>query len=295
MTGFIVNPAAGRGRSVKIIGGAEKILKEENIDYMVKYSEYEGHAAELVKELVNNGCDSVIAVGGDGTVLECAQGIYFLDEEYREKICLGILPCGSGNDFARTINIPKNMDEALKIILKREHSRCDMFEVDGIAGLNIACMGIDSEIAYLAGRIKRIFGKFSYLAAVIKTIFTYKSIKANINIDGEKIEGEFTILAVCNGKYYGGGFMIAPTADIADALITFVYIDKLPWYKMLVLFPKVLSGGHVGIKEVHIKNCRNVEIQYDGENVFNIDGNIVDAGRVINMKIAPSSINIIHN
>ena len=295
MIGFIVNPAAGRGSSIKIVKAAEKILAERNIDYIIKFSEYEKHARELARELAENGCDSIIAVGGDGTVLECAQGLYFLNEEYREKISLGILPCGSGNDFARTINLPKNADDALEVILENKTMCCDMFECNGIPGLNIACMGIDSEIAHMADKIKRVFGKLSYLVAVIKNIFTYKSIKAKIHMDGEMVENDFTILAMSNGKYYGGGFMIAPDAEIADGLITFIYIDNLPWYRMLVLFPKVFSGGHMGLKEVHVKNCAHVKIEYNGNNVFNIDGNIIDTGRVIDLKIAPSAISIIHN
>jgi len=295
MIGFVVNPAAGRGRGVNLIKEVEAALRERNIGYIVKFSKYEGHAAELVKELSYDGCENIVAVGGDGTVLECAQGMYFLTDEQRENISLGILACGSGNDFARNLNLPKNMDDALEIIIGKNTMRCDMFECNGIPGLNIACMGIDSEIAYLAGRIKKIFGKFSYIAAVIKTIFTYKSIHAKINMDGEIIEGDFTILAMCNGKYYGGGFMIAPMADITDDLITFVYIDHLPWYKMLVLFPRVLSGGHVGLKEVHVKNCRRVEIEYNSGNVFNIDGNIVDVGHVLKFSVKHFAINIIHN
>ena len=295
MIGFIVNPAAGRGISTKIVKEAGKYLQKQKISYMVKYSQYEKHAIELVRELAGAGCNCIVAVGGDGTVLECAQGIYFLGKEGREKISLGLLACGSGNDFARTIKLPQNINEALEVIIKKNQSRCDMFECNGIPGLNIACMGIDSEIAHMADKIKKVFGKLSYLVAVIKNIFTYKSIKAKITMDGEVVEGKFTILAMCNGKYYGGGFMIAPMAEITDGLITFEYIEHLPWYRMLVLFPKVFSGGHIGLKEVNVKNCKHVKIEYGGNNVFNIDGNIVNVGKVIDLKIAPAAINIIHN
>lgn len=290
---FIVNPAAGNGRGEAAANRAGKLLNEKGIDYRILFTKEPYHAAELTRKAIGEGAKTIVAVGGDGTLLEAAQGFMDGNENIAPHINFGIIPVGSGNDFIKSLHIPKDIDGAVEVILRGRSKKTDILKYNGGYCLNIGCIGIDSEIAYLASKTKNIWGKFSYIVSVLRNIFTYKCIRAKIKIDGMTLEQKFTLIAVCNGKYYGGGFKITPMSQVNDGYITLCYVDALMFLKILLIFPLVAFGMHKDLKIVHFKNCKELTLEFDREYKFNIDGNVIYTDGKVKFEVIKEALNII--
>ncbi|MDR2940239.1 MAG: diacylglycerol kinase family lipid kinase, partial [Clostridiales bacterium] len=265
---FIVNPVAGHGinkKNIKIIKG---YMKSNGLAYKTLVTKKPNHATMLAKLAVKNKADKIIAAGGDGTIQEVAEGVAF------SNVPLGVLPLGSGNDLAKSLGIGKNIESALKKIVSGKIIKADLIEVSGRHYLNAASIGIDAEIAVTAGKIKKTFGRLSYFISVFKNIITYKPFKATVKIGNKTIGGEFTLIAAANGKYYGGGFKIAPGASIDDGLADFYFIKKIPRLLLLIIFPTVIFGTHNRLKYVTEVKARNACVLLNENKSLNLDGNM---------------------
>ena len=273
---FIWNPAAGRGEAVKALPIIETVMNKHGLKYALLKTEYPGHAAELAKKAAGDkDAEAVIAVGGDGTIMETASGLV------DAGLPLACIPLGNGNDFIRNFldlrryrAVEDKTKRCLEVLLSGQRQLVDMIMVNGSYALNIGNIGLDADVADLASKIKRVFGSMSYLVAMIKSIFTYKPLSAVVTADSVQKRGLFTLVAVCNGAQYGGGFVIAPQSRIDDGKLTLCLIDRMPRLKILALFPLVMFGRHTRLKEVTFINCEHVEIEYEGEAKMCLDGNI---------------------
>lgn len=284
---FIVNPIAGKGNAKTIVPIIEKICREKDIVYEIIYTKSPKNGTEIAIDGVKKGFERIIAVGGDGTLNEVLNGVV------GSEVALGIIPAGSGNDFVRTINTSKEIE---KIILDNIFGKikcADLGKCNGINFINIASVGFDAKVVDETQRAKRFFsGSLAYIAGTISTIFKYKGIKATIDIDGNITKENILLLAAANGRYYGGGMIPAPNADIYDGLFDICIIKKAPKIKLLGLFPRFMKGKHLGIKEVSIVRGKKVTIESDDKFYVNIDGEVIE-GNKMNFEIVPECVNII--
>ena len=274
---FIWNPAAGKGESEKVLPVVESFMKKRGLPYTLLKTERPGHAAELAEKAVKSrDTAAVVAIGGDGTVTEAASGM--VDAE----VPLACIPLGNGNDYmSNFINLKKyksaeeKTKRCLEVLISGRRQMVDMISVNGSYALNIGNIGLDADVADYGTRLKHVFGSMSYVIAMIKSIFTYRPLSASVTVDGVKRQGLFTLIAVCNGARYGGGFVIAPQARVDDGKLTLCMVDRIPRLKILVLFPLVLMGGrHTRLKEVTFVSCEQVKIEYEGTEKMCLDGNI---------------------
>ena len=293
---FIWNPAAGRGAAKEALPVIEAFMKQHGLPYELLQTNYPGHATELAKKAAGDPeTTAVIAIGGDGTVSETASGL--VDTE----LPLACIPLGNGNDYISNfidLRKYKSVEEitrrCLNVLLTGQRRTVDMISVNGAYALNIGNIGLDADVADYGARVKHIFGSMSYLIAMVKSIFTYKPLTASLSIDGVKTDGLFTLIAVCNGVQYGGGFMIAPQARVDDGKLTLCTIDRMPRLKILVLFPLVLMGGkHTRLKEVRFTNCEHVEIEYKGVEKMCLDGNIQTCEGPVSFVTLPAALEMI--
>jgi len=302
MTHFIVNPASGGGlRAVPLINA---FMERTGAPYLLKYTEGPSDAKRLARESALSGAALIVAVGGDGTVQEVLSGFM----EYRERnpecaAALGILPAGSGNDAYCSIKGGKKLNsrfeervnDCLKSVFSGDNRVIDVIKAGGEYMLNIGSAGIDAEIVKTAVRLKKVFGRFSYIAATVIKSITYKAGVMKILADGADLNaggGKTLLAAACNGKYYGGGFVISPAARPDDGLITLCHIDGMPNIKVLALFPRVLRAVHVKMKEVHFINCRTVEIELPENGLLNLDGNLFERSSVVKFEIMPGALKV---
>ena len=292
---FIWNPAAGKGKAGQTLSIIKQVMDERGLKYTFLRTSRQGHATELAKNSSKDPeAKAVIAIGGDGTILETAAGLI------NANMPLYCIPLGNGNDYMRNfINLRKyksvkdKTNRCLEVLLTGRRQMVDMITVNGNYALNIGNMGLDADVADLAFRIKRLFGSLSYIIAVIKSIFTYSPMEAAITADGEQRNGTFTLIAVCNGRQYGGGFIIAPQARVDDGKLTLCLVDRMPRLKILVLFPSVMFARHTKMKEISFLECEHVEIDYRGTIKMCLDGNIYDWKGPVSFKVLPAALEMI--
>lgn len=281
---FIINPVAGQGATKKYIPIIHEVMSE--LDYDIKISKFEGDATQIAKDNALAYTD-IISVGGDGTLTE------IIDALGDFKGALGILPAGTGNDFARSIDLPKEPQECLEIIKSGQTKSVDLPSLNDHHFINVASFGIDGGVIRDTDKIKKhIPGTPAYILGSLKNIIAFKPYKVSIKIDEKKLEREIVLIAVGNGKYFGGGMKVTPEAEIDDGLLDVVLANKTRKSKLVKLFSQLFNGNHMGDKIVEHYKCKEFSIESEAGILINKDGNLV--GEVpAKISIGLKKINII--
>lgn len=253
---FIINPASGKTDYDKIKQNIMKTLENEN--YEIYETKAPKEATEIASRFKNEENTIVYSVGGDGTLNEVVNGIA------KGKCKLGIIHTGSGNDFYRTLK------EA-----QTENVRLDLGKVNGRYFINIASVGMDAETCNNANKIKsKIKLHSSYYLALIHTFLTFKSKSLKLKIDKNVYAGDYIIAAICNGKYYGGGFKIAPVASFDDNQFDIYLVSKASKFKLIKILLALLKSEHEKYNEVRKYTGKNITITSENNLIVNIDGEI---------------------
>jgi diacylglycerol kinase (ATP) len=293
---LILNPTANHGRSVREAADLRLMMTTHNADW--NGTEYPGHAIELARQAGEQGYDLVVALGGDGTVHEVINGLMQVSKEARPA--LGIVPLGSGNDFAHILGIPAESGEALQSIMNGQPHSLDVGSVrdenDRLEYFNNTIgMGFDALVNMHSRKITAIHGFMMYFVALMRTIFrNFDPIDLHIETDQETWDLCALMLALGNGPREGGGFAITPDAKLDDGLLNYVIIQKISRLMMLRLVPEVMRGTHGRFKKVHMGTCRSMTITSKQPLYIHCDGEIY-AGfgtnvRKLAIQILPNSI-----
>ena len=271
MLTFIVNPTAGNGYAIKI----EQLLENEmahrgDVCRFVHTTE-PGHATTLAREAaLNPDCTGVVAVGGDGTAFEVACGLMHTD------IPLGIIPAGTGNDFIKTVGIPKKPKEALEFILTHQPRPVDVGGLNERLFLNVCGTGFDVTVLdYTLAAKKYCRGMLPYLIGLIHGILHYKPVHVRFTADGRTEERDVLICSVANGRFFGGGIAICPDATADDGLLDLVVVEHKPRWQLPFLVLPLLLGRILTFPFTSHKRCRSVEIYSPGMRL-NVDGEILN-------------------
>jgi YegS/Rv2252/BmrU family lipid kinase len=291
---FIINPAAGKGKNLKLVPIIEEIFRDKKEEKLyIEITNGTGHATEIARDYSENGEYRIYSVGGDGTLNEVLNGMV------NSSSSLAVIPSGTGNDFVKSIySFAKHdrIEELLLRVINGKEKNVDLCEVNNRYFINIASMGFDAEVAYNTISFKKlpfISGKLAYIIGIIVTVFKYKSYKLTLEIDGKVIRLNALLAAVANGRYYGGGINVTPKAEIDDGLFNICAIEKVSRFKILRLFPKVIKGTHSEIKEVSFYDSSRVKISSEEDIAFNIDGEITK-GKEAEFKIIRNGIKIVY-
>lgn len=267
---IIFNPTAGAGRSYKAMNTVTQHLKENGIDYKEVHTEYKGHAIQLAKKAIGKGYDGIISVGGDGTLLEIAGELLGTNEK------LGIIPAGTGNDFRQSIGVPKDILSALHIILFGNTKLVDVgFLGENQPFLNVAGTGFDVNVIHNTQKVRKMFtGGFAYFLGIVLSILNYKSIKLNITANGHTLSRDVLLIAIANGKCYGGGLNVAPNACVEDGLFNVLILNRVAKWRILFELPKLKKGQIDKISVSEQFMCDKITIDCDSPQAFNIDGEV---------------------
>lgn len=273
MLNFIINPTAGKGKTLKIIDKIKEYCQKNNIEFKYYITDSINDATKITKKICIEETGDIVAVGGDGTVNAVLNGMSNF-----EKVRLGIIPYGTGNDFAKALKIPeKNYVKALEIIQKNEPIYTDFIELNhNMRVMNITGMGIDVDVLERYKRAKVFKGKFGYYKALIISLFKFKWNKFEIKFDG----GEFSkktamITAVCNGKFFGGGIQASPESDVADGLLNIIIVNKINRLRIPMALVSLMRGKILKKKYVEHVKCKAVEIKTDAKPIINVDGELI--------------------
>ncbi len=286
---FIINPTAGSGKAKAYESYIKKYMDPTNLKYKVLFTTRPKEATQMVKN--NPDYNICIGVGGDGTVLEVANGIL-----QRGSGILGIIPAGTGNDFSKSIFTTSDLGSIFDKIINKKTKMIDIGQVDGTYFLNIASLGFDAEVVRHTDKIKKIIkGKTAYILGVLTSLLVYRSKSINIEVDGISFRKKATLIAIGNGAYYGGGMQIIPMARVDDGKLDICIIKNISNLRILLLFPSIFKGGHIKYeKYVEFHKGQRVSVKVEEEIYLNIDGEISPIkDRVIDFTIVPEKLEII--
>lgn len=247
-----------------------------------------GDATRLAREALRGGAERVVAIGGDGTINEVANG--FFDEQgnaIATGACLAIVPFGTGGDFRRTLQLPTELDEAAQVIAENHQRRVDVGRIDFTAEdgtravrmfVNIASFGVSGLIDRLVNKSSKRFGKLTFMAATARATWSYKNQRVQMVFDGrDRVETTINTVAIANGRYFGGAMKVAPNAEVDDGAFDVIAMGDMGFGDLLTSGRKIYDGSHLSMDKVTARRAKvieaepidpndKVELDVDGEN-----------------------------
>ena len=291
MVAVIINPISGAGRRPDVARQraelATAFLHRHGVDGEVFVTERGGHARELARAALGRGVSLCIAWGGDGTVNEVASALAFTDAS------LAIIPSGSGNGLSREVGIPFDPPAAFEIALGGRERVIDAGEIEGRFFFNLAGVGLDARIAHqfaATGLVRRGFVRYLEIAGT--EIFTRASHAYDIAIDGQRSRSHVLLVAIANGRQYGNGALIAPTARIDDGKLEVVVVDdRSPW-AVIRHAPKLFRGRLADVPGVTMSSATRVEITANEPLIYHVDGEPCAGGSTVSARIRPRALRV---
>jgi len=282
----ILNPVAGRGRARKAKDLIVKTLSEYGVEFDLEETQAHNHAIEIARQAVNGDYDLVIAAGGDGTVNQVINGMA------GSNIPLGILGCGTGNDFAAMIGMPKDTALSIKRIIEGHTRQVDFCRVNDKYFISSVGAGFDGAVAYTVNHSFRwIRGMAAYILGVFKTLFSYKQHSVRLTIDDQTYQFKALLVAVNNSTTYGGGIKINPEAKIDDGLFDVCAAKNLNFLEILLCLPLAVKGAHQNLKKVMMLKGSKVVLESESPLYYQLDGEVFQ-DKTLEFTIYPRSFPI---
>lgn len=281
---LLVNPSAGGGRTRKLLDMALAALADGGVEPRPVMTENIEHGRREARDAAERG-DRVLVMSGDGLIGQVG------GELANTGTVMGIVPGGRGNDLARVLGIPADVEEAAGIIAAGKTREIDVGEANGRRFLCIASCGFDSEANRIANE-SRISGPLVYAYAALRALAAWKPARFTLSADGEDVSVVGYTIAAANSKAYGGGMFIAPDARLDDGLLDVIAITDVSKWKFLRGLPAVFRGEHVGNDEVSVRRCTELQIAADRPFSVYADGDpITELPATI--RVLPSALNVI--
>jgi diacylglycerol kinase (ATP) len=278
----IVNPAAGAFSTRRKWPIISRLLNAIGIPFDFEYTEGVGHAIELARLAASDGYRYLVAVGGDGTVNEVANGI--LNSTNASTTALGIVSTGTGSDFIRSVGISRDYTSACSALTSPRRLSIDVGVVEYQRQgqtlkrffINTAGVGFDAAAVRETERLPKYFGgTIPYIVGVLRALLTYKNKPVVIRVGDKEESYRVLDVAVANGGYLGGGMHIAPEAELGDSLLDVVIVGDMGKLEFLKEFPKVYKGTHVSLSKVTMKKGTDINIESPEPTMVYADGELL--------------------
>jgi YegS/Rv2252/BmrU family lipid kinase len=274
---FIVNPVAGQGRGRRVWDEMAPRLQAERCPHTVRFAEEPGHATALAAQALRDGARTVVSVGGDGTANEVVNGFFDRGALVNPQARIAFIPAGTGNDIARQFNLqdgalPGPATQHVDLL----HVRCG----SGSAvrdGLFHAGAGLPAEVVETSTRLKGRWGKLSYAGGSVVAIYRHRPRIVRFSCDGgPPVTARLSFIMASNGKYAGGGMLMAPPASMEDGVLDLITLQGASKLTMVFrLLPAVYRGAHMGHPAVGHLQARSVQIESDDPLVVQTDGELI--------------------
>jgi YegS/Rv2252/BmrU family lipid kinase len=284
----IINPVAGNvapDRARRFAEVAAAVLATLGEQSEISVTERPGHARELAVAAVARGARVVFAWGGDGTVNEVGTALAF------GPAALGIVPSGSGNGLARSLDIARRPEQALAEAVGATPRRIDVGELGGRRFLNVAGVGFDAAVARgFARRARRSGGWWGYARVAAQEMLTYRPQAYRITAPGGVTACRALLVTFANSPEYGNGARIAPGARVDDGWLELVTIEARSSARMLWAAPRLFTGGIGRVAGVTISRIRTATIEGEGPLLFHVDGDAVQGGDRLEARVHPAAL-----
>lgn len=288
---IMVNPVSGRKKGYSNALIAQKLLKKNGIEAEIFCSEYAGHLREIAHKNAKKAKTRFYSIGGDGTLNEIVSGIVNTSSE------VVVLPCGTGNDFSRHSNAYQSLRKIILTSITTESSKFDVIKLNNDRYcINILNAGFD---ALVAANLKHfrgvpfISGTAKYNLSIVYTLFTNRNYHLKIKTDAFEEKSKYTLVAISNGRYYGGGVIPSPEARADDGKLSICKVNATNLITKLILLPKYKNCEHLNLRPVYMNNdIHTISIVSNKLFPVSIDGEVIFTNR-IKGEIQPAAVNIV--
>jgi diacylglycerol kinase (ATP) len=291
---LIANPAAGDDSAPEHLDTIRRILRDAGDTLDTFLTEGPGHAESLAAAAAAGGTGRIYVAGGDGTLNQVLNGAGSVPGAL-ERLTFGVLPLGTGNDFARELGLTDDLEQAMRVLEERRTLEVDVGTLNGRLFVNTSGGGFIAEVSEaVVPALKTIAGRLAYLVGGAQALWSYEPVRLTVSAlaepshrlpDGAWHEGPppglapampVHAFAVCNARQIGGGRLIAPYADITDGLLDLCLIEAMPTVEFVALLGRVAGGGHLDDARVTYMRARSAEIAFDRPAKVNTDGEVLE-------------------
>jgi diacylglycerol kinase (ATP) len=271
----ILNPSSGRERGPEYVDLLTTTLKRHFDDVGIAVTAGDGDAERAAAMAAADGCESIVVAGGDGTLNEVMNGL--ASAGALDRVVVGIVPLGTGNDFAAGLDIPLDPDAALEVLLAGREVAVDLGEVNGRVFVNTSGGGFMAEVSVaVTPELKTLAGRLAYLIGGAQALLEFEPVAASVTMQpgGIHVSRSLYTFAVCNSRLVAGGRLIAPDALIDDGLLDVCLIETMRTLEFVALARKVADGGHVEDPRVLYYQAESVLIELERPVYVNTDGEV---------------------
>ncbi len=299
----VANPAAANGRARRRAEALHDFLAKNGVPTTFRFTRGPGDATRVARDAVRTGADVVLAIGGDGTLNEVVNGFLPARSESPPKTALAIAPLGTGTDFAKTVGQSADSREVLGRLRTNRRRTIDAGRVEfpDLSGrptsrhfLNIAEFGSGGAVVERVNRTTKILGgRTSFLLAILRVLPKYVNRRVTWRLDdGRTGEGVANNFVVANGRYFGGGLMPAPEAELDDGLLDVVIFGDIDWSFVKKHLKDLRRGAHLGLPEIAFHRARAVETTTSGGVFLDLDGELVGTDPT-RFEVVPRAIDLL--
>lgn len=283
---FIVNKYSGTGYQPAVEGRIIEACEQQDIECSIEFTQGRGHATALASQAAAAGeFRYVVAVGGDGTVNEVAQGLL------GTSTAMGILPKGSGNGLARHLRIPMKLSEALKTLFSSQPIAMDTFLLNGKLSLNVSGIGFDGHIANLFGKEKK-RGLQGYAKHALNEFIQFREFEVEIDTARQSLSRKAFVVAIANSSQYGNNARIAPAASVCDQLLHISILKKVPAYRLDFVYA-FFAGKIDRTAYCEIVETDKLTIRLNAPVAYHIDGEPCGVNDRFDIELQPRSLRML--
>jgi diacylglycerol kinase (ATP) len=277
---LVLNPSSGREQGPDHLEQLRVALERKFGEVRTTVTAGDGDAERAAASAAADGCELLFVAGGDGTVNEAINGLSGAGA--LDKVTVGIVPFGTGNDFAAALGIPTEPEAALDVLFAGRELRADLGRVNGRVFMNTSGGGFIGEVSVaVTPQLKTIAGRLAYLIGGAQTLLDFDPVEATITIQpgAVRMTRALYAFAVCNSRLIGGGRLIAPEAIIDDGLLDVCLIDAMSALEFVALARKVAQGDHVSDPRVTYFQANAIDFEFSRETNVNTDGEVFNVRR----------------
>lgn len=285
----IFNPHAGKGRGARLVRPLLDALSSAEVEHALTSAPRDEE--RLASEAIARGHRTIVAVGGDGTWSNVGNAILRSGQAVR----LGLVPGGTGCDLAKSLEIPQRIDACARVILEGQTRQVDAGRIEDRFFLNIAGFGYDVAVLEDSWTVSHLRGELLYLYCALRQMRSFPGFRVDVEVDGRPLaRRELLMFIVANARVFGGGFRIAPWADMADGRLDGVAFANMNVWRRLRVIVQLLAGTHRSSDRVEVLSARRYRLRFEKPPAYEVDGEWNRAtSNEVTIEVLPSALSVL--